>query len=316
MALQSGMSHDRMKAQGGRVAAVSASVLLVASVLACLSPASTSLLELQLTAELGKRDFFEGEPLYVAFSLSNRGRDTAWIAPFHLTAWFLRADISEAVAGRLSEWGPTVEYAFPPGYRGQPIPPGKTIYDVALIQDRWGINRPGMSSLYMGHHVPVGHYQLEARFSLDVRQGASASRLLHAKAIAFDVHARNRDEEESFAKLLRLATMSSDLDQRPAFCDSLVVSVQERSADDPVLPLLVRQFVGIARAIGYPPDSVELEVLSAASIGAARTQRRTAAGATAVLAVYSYQPLALRALAEELTGSLAGDVASSIVGRQ
>lgn len=291
-------------------------LLAATTVVACHIPSAASSPEIVLAAQVGKRDFFEGEPVYVVFSVTNTGSDTAWIAPFHLTAWFLGADIRDTAGALLPEWGPIADFVFPPGYRGAPVPPGRRINDVALVQHRWGINRSDMNDLYMGHHIPPGRYALHARFRHEIPRGGAASNVIYAQAVAFEVHKRTLEQNESFQALQRLAAMPWDSVQRPTFLDALVASVVDRPADDPILPLLVLHFVGTARAVGYPPDSATLDLFASAGIEAAHMQRFTAAGATAVIAVHSYRPMALPALAEQLNGSLAGEVAASLIDRQ
>jgi len=260
---------------------------------------------------MGKSEFFEGEPLYVVFSLTNDGGDTAWIAPYDLTSWFLHGDLREQTSGQIPEWGLIADYAFPPGYRGEPLPPGAVKYQVVLIQDHWGIYRQEMQILYVGHHLLPGSYVLLPIFDVDGWRGPSMSKPLEGASLHFVVRARTGNEDLAFEDFQRLAAMSGDSAKRTAFLDSLLAVVATRAADDPLLPMLVGQFTGIARGLGFPPDSADREVLATAGSAASLAQRSTAGGATAALAVYAHRPSAFPALATELAGSLAGLVAQA-----
>jgi hypothetical protein len=262
---------------------------------------------------MGKSEFFEGEPLYVVFSLTNDGADTAWIAPYGLTGWFLHGNLSEEQSGQIPEWGFIVDYAFPPAYRGEPLAPGAVKYHVALIQDHWGVYSPEMQILYVGHHLLPGKYELLPIFDVDGWRGPSMSKPIEGTPVEFVVRARSDSEDLVLEHLQQFAAMSDDPSQRPAFTDSLVALVASRAPDDPFLPFLVGECVGIALAVDSAPDSAGREALAAASIAASRAQRSTAGGANAVASVSYHRSSALPALAKELAGSLAGLVASSLI---
>ena len=293
-------------------------VLILATALSCQDATSSSLLtdlSLRLTSQLGeKRDFFEGEPVYMVFSLSNRGSDTAWVMPFDFSAWSLDGDLRDSVGNELSKWGLIADYFYPPGYRGEPLAPGKSLYQLPLIQDRWGVYSPEMRNLYFSHHLPPGRYTLRMHFYSSLPGPRLSSRVFDAEPITFRVHARTTAEEQSFQALQDLVAMPWDTAQRPAFLDSLMSSVRLRAPDDPIVPLLSR-LLGTAWAIGYPPDSSMIDELALSATAAARAQRATAGGAIAVLTVRYYRPAAFQALAQELAGSLAGEVASSFLDR-
>ena len=296
------------------------SLCLACSLAAALSCGDTAgplfpSLDLSLAAQLGaKQDFFEGEPIYVAFSLSNHGSDTIWTRPFSFVIeWFLDGELTDSVGKPLSKWGGIGSYVFPRGYRGEPLAPGKRRYQVWMIQDRWGLYRADMVNTYSGHYLPPGGYTLRMHFPFDVPQ-RRVPRVLYADPITFRVHARTATEEQSFQRLQDLMALafSRDTVQRAAFGDSLMANVQSRSADDPIVPLLI---TGWGWAVGYWRDSLKLDELVNASSAVARVQRATAAGAYAVIGVNELRPAATPSLAQELAGSLAGDVAASLINR-
>jgi hypothetical protein len=282
--------------------------------------------DLRLASELGeRRDFFEGEPIYVAFSLSNHGADTAWTAIFSFTSWSLNGELTDSAGHALETWGLIADYFYGPGYRGDPLPPGATRYQVVLIQNRWGQYRSDMDTLYGGHHLPPGRYTLRMHFPFDPpRCGTAAhfmvdlltckvSRVVDANPITFRVHARDSVEEESFQRLRYLAGMTWDKARQPAFGDSLLSNLSTRVANDPVRPMLTGWFLGDAWFFGVMADSSKADAIRNAMIETARAQRATAGGAMAVVEVHEERPTALPSLAQELTGSMAGAVATSLL---
>jgi len=305
------MSRETLILRWGSTSAVIAGVLLLAT--SCMTAPTSVYSDLHLRAVMGKPEFFEGEPLYVVFSLTNDGADTAWIAPYDLSSWFLHGDLTEEKSGHIREWGLIVDYAFLPGYRGEPLSPGAVKYHVALIQDHWGVYRPEMQTLYTGHHLLPGKYELLPIFDVDGWRGSSMSKPLEGKPVEFVVRARSDSDNLALGLLQQLVALSDDPSQRPAFTDSLLAFVASRAADDPFLPFLVGQCVGIALAVDSAPDSAGREALATASIAASRAQRSTAGGANAVTSVSYHRSSALPALAKELAGSLAGLVASSLI---
>jgi len=298
-----------------------ASVSILAVALSCRDPVSSSLSDFQLKAETGKLEFFEGEPVYIAFSLSNKGADTAWVLPFDFSGWYLDGELTDSTGTELSRWGLTVDYFFPPDYRGQPVRPGERQFSIPLIQDRWGVYRADMRDLYLSHHLPAGRYTLRAHFCCRLLNRRlhvlnwQARDVLDAEPITFRVRARTFDEEQSFQSLQNLVAMPWDTAQRPMYLDSLMSAVRTRSPDDPLLPLLAGRFIGAVSVFGRLPDGAQINDVVLAAEAAARAQRATAAGATAVLTVNYHRPARTAALAEELAGSLAVDVAASILNR-
>ena len=270
-------------------------------------------LDLSLASQLGaKQDFFEGEPVYVAFSLSNHGSDTIWTRPFSFVIeWYVDGELTDSVGKPLYKFGGIASYFFPPSYRGEPLAPGRRRYQVWMVQDRWGLYRTDMVNTYGGHYLPPGRYTLRMHFPFDLPQ-RRVPRILYADPITFRVHARTATEEQSFQRLQDLMALafSRDTVQRAAFGDSLMANVQSRSADDPIVPLLI---TGWGWAVGYWRDSLKLDELLNASSAVTRAQRATAAGAYAVIGVNELRPAAIPGLARELAGSLAGDVAASLI---
>jgi len=272
---------------------------------------------LELTVHLSNHEFFDGEPLYVVFELSNAGQDTAWITPFSLPAWFLRADLVRTDGWKSPEWGVTVDYLFPPGYRGVALAPGKKVFDIALLQYRWGEYQTDAQNLYDRHHVPAGTFTLSAHFVWELHGGRfRGPRSVDAAPVTFTVRPRTPTEDTAFSRVEALVAMAWDTLQRPTFLSTLIRDVEQRDPSDVFVPLLSSQLVGTAWAVGYPPDSLDEDRLTVVRAGAAEAQRFSPAGAMAVASIDRTRSALMRDLAERLNGSLAGAVAAWLVERR
>jgi len=94
--------------------------------------------QLILTAEVGKTEFFEGEPVYLLVRLQNVGADTAWTFFFNLfspaVTLFARrghgtpAPVSKPVEDRLVR----------PSWRGEPVPPGASFLNTNRAARHYG----------------------------------------------------------------------------------------------------------------------------------------------------------------------------------
>jgi hypothetical protein len=260
---------------------------------------------------LGKDTFFEGEPIYAVFRVTNQGSDTAWIGRFSLVDLTLRIDV-RTLDGRVApQQGPIADYFPGPGWRGVPLAPGEALYDFAVLQDRAGFYAEETRDLYAGH-LPTGDYNLRASFDwgLDARSPSANS-----EALAFQVRPRTTEEQRVLTSVLELASMPWDPAGRSRFRLALVEYAERRLAEDsldPFLPVLTGRMVGTARAVGYPPDSATLDRFNALRARIALGRRHEPAGVVALVALHFDNPQLVRRLAPQLRGSLAGDVADAL----
>jgi len=287
----------------------------LATPLACHDTTSPTL-ELTLASQLGtKSEFFEDEPIYVAFSLTNHGSDTIWTGPFSFVLeWFIYGDVTDSAGIPLDKWGAFGGVGCGPDLCAQPLPPGRSRYDVRKIQDRWGQYRADMQYPYDRHHLPPGKYMLRMHF--DARPpGSRFALVLNVDPVTFRVRRRTTAEDQSLQRLQSLFALaaalavSRDTTELARFDDSLVANVLTSAPDDPIVPLFITNF-----GAGFLMDSTKRDALVNATIAMVRAQRRTAGGAYALaMGLNQLRPGAIPLLAPELDGSLAGDVAASIV---
>jgi hypothetical protein len=286
----------------------------LASALACHDTTSPAL-EVTLAAQLGtKSEFFEDEPIYVAFSLTNHGSDTIWTGPFSFVLeWFIDGDVTDSAGTPLDKWGGYGSVGCGPDLCAEPLPPGRSRYDVRMIQDRWGQYRADMQYPYDRHHLSPGKYTLRIHFDAR-RPGSRFALFLNADSVTFRVRPQTTAEGQSLQRLQSIFAMaaavavSRDTTELARFDDSLVANVLASAPDDPIVPLVITTF-----GVGFLMDSTKRDALVNATIDMVRAQRRTAGGAYALaMGLNQLRPSAIPALAQELDGSLAGDVAVSI----
>jgi len=121
--------------------------------------------QLELRLYVGKGEFFEQEPIYAVFELSNNGLDTAWISPFGITYPALTPLLTSVAGSPVPRLIGVTDYVPAPGWRGVPIAPGDRLYDTTVLQDWWGAADSAARGLFIRHLSP-GSYDLRATFNL------------------------------------------------------------------------------------------------------------------------------------------------------
>src|SRR3990172_2261371 len=113
-------------------------VLSVGAALATYASAQS----LALQADLGGREFFEGQPVYASFRIANLTRDTVFVPMFEVETGDLRLEITRGDATRVDESVRIMEFTPGPTWRGVPVPPSGALYEGTVLQDRFGDPRP------------------------------------------------------------------------------------------------------------------------------------------------------------------------------
>lgn len=111
---------------------------LVAGAPSCGNVLGPELPTLSVTVYIADHEYFDNEPVYFAFQLTNTGSDTAWVMPFDLAEQSLQAVLVRSDGTRVLDWGIVADYITGPGWRGVPIVPHRSVYEIGLLQDRWG----------------------------------------------------------------------------------------------------------------------------------------------------------------------------------
>jgi hypothetical protein len=97
---------------------------------------------LTLRTELGQREFFEGQPIYVGFRLANPTHDTIFVPMFAIATGDVQVVITRADGTRVPERVRIADYVTGPKWRGIPVPPLGSLYEPFVLQDRFGEPRP------------------------------------------------------------------------------------------------------------------------------------------------------------------------------
>jgi hypothetical protein len=94
---------------------------------------------LNLSATIGKEEFFEDEPIYALFQLTNTGSDTAWLGRFEFMPGEMDLTLTRsdgAVVPRVTVW---FDYVTDPSFHGEPLAPGGRRFLLLVLQNRYGV---------------------------------------------------------------------------------------------------------------------------------------------------------------------------------
>lgn len=240
---------------------------------------------LSLQIELGKRDFFEGEPVYSAVKLRNEGSEITMIPAPDLTADGVRLSLYRSDTILMPEIKIWVDYTIAPNYRPVPIAPGETRYLLVVLQDRWGTFDG--NEVVFHRHLGVGEYTLLAEFATDPTNPSGEVGLLTASPIRFTVRARTASEDALFNQVARVRGMVWDRNKRSGYLAELIRLTEDRlnsDAQDPFLPFLIDESVVTAEVAGQRPNSTQLALLTRIRLTVATAQQTMPGGALAALA--------------------------------
>lgn len=268
--------------------------------------------QLRLSASVGKNMFFEGEPIYGLFELSNDGPDTAWVAIFGFGPDRLALSLNRSGGSFLPATRMWVDYAIPSGWRGTPVAPGERKHLMMVLQNVLGDPvRPTWT--VFPNHIPPGSYTLSATFNAAVPGTSVTEPALAADPVRIEVRTRTPQEERSFMEIDRTLGQGWNRSTRASYFPKLLALIRTRLAadsSDPFAAFLVNDAIMTGRALGLTLGSTEAMQLTAARLGVARAQRSRPSGAMTALALVA-EPTPLTNLAGLLGPSLAADVISA-----
>ena len=304
-------------------------VALICATVAILVPTSGATQQLVLTADVGKTEFFEDEPVYLLARLQNLGPDTAWVDSFGLAS--LDAFTISARRGDGQEVpvrGVSVNYMCvrPGPCRGKPVPPGVNLLSTIVLQDIAGDGQNILRHLY-GQHLAPDRYELRVEFR--ARGGALGTTPLAVQAapIVFRIRTRTAAEEDEVRELEAMRQMRQDTTRVEGYSRavryhaSLINWVEERLSeqpDDPFLPFLLYNWIyGGGKILEeqvlsgkvprFDPDTSA--ILSRLRLGVIERNKRLPAGAHLVQGMSARHRGEFQPLAERLGPSPAADMA-------
>ena len=300
--------------------------LLLSTALTTTRPLTGLAQQLKLSAEVGKAEFFEGEPIYLLVRLQNLGTDTAWVTFFGLGTLPFTMAVTRANGNPVPVRMPSVDFYAPPNWRGDPIPPGASVMNTLVLQDLAGDERPGGRHLFL-FHFPPAEYEVHVEFAAHLGVPRTAPLTLRAAAIIFRIHARTVAEEAEVSELESMWQMDSDTTSvgghgpGAAYKAALIEWVEQRFGkhpDDPLLPFLLdngmyrlrptlmRQ-IEAGKLPRFDPDTSE--VVSWLRLGVIERQKSSTGGTRLVQALSARHPDQLAALATTLGSTLCGEMA-------
>jgi hypothetical protein len=311
-------------AKGERTGAVAA-LLLTAIVIAI--PRCGLAQQLVFSADVGRTEFFEGEPIYLLVRLQNVGIDTAWVFPFSLVSpavtMFVRRGYGKAVpVGK-----PVFNYVVPPSWRGEPVPPGASLLNTQVLQHLMG-DESNIRSHLFPNHLSSGQYELRFEFHANAGVPYTTPLTVESPPIGFQIREPTAAEENEIRELETMRQMGWDTTRvagypRAAGYDAALIHWAERrlsgQPDDPFLPFLLYEgLYGVGQILAgkvprFDPDTSE--VVSRLRLAVIERHKVSTAGAHLVQALTARHPDQLAVLAEELGATPGGEMARYQVER-
>ena len=306
-------------------------LLLVA--LAAAAPCSGLAQEqLLLTANVGKTEFFEDEPIYLLVRLQNVGTDTARVYFFSLLSPAVTLSMSRG-QGKLVELAkPVFDHRVPLSWRGEPVPPGARFLQTMVLQDIIGDEWDLRSHLF-AHHFAPDQYELHVVFAAHWAVPRTTPLTVKAAPIVFRIRARTSAEEGEVKELEDMREMGWDTTlvaghpRAVGYQSSLIHWVDQRlreQPDDPFLPFLLYNGLYVVGKVleeqlvagkvpRFDPDTSE--VVSRLRLAVIGRHRLSTAGAHLVQGLTARHPDQLAMLAEELGATPGGEMARYQVER-
>jgi hypothetical protein len=295
-------------------------LLILATVDSRLSQAQEQLL---LTADVGKSEFFEGEPIYLMVRLQNVGVDTARTYIFNL----LSPAVTVSLKGRQGTTRFLVNYVLdyrtPASWLGEALAPGAAVLKTMVLQTLLGAEQDLRNHLF-AHHLAPNDYELNVEFNAHLNLSRTLPLTIQARPIAFRIRERTRVEED---EVKQLEGMRRDAWEKrrvtgnsQAARVSLMGLIERRLRewpDDPFLPfLLTSGFVAAdameeqsksGRRVWFDADTSAL--VTQWRLAIIDRHRHSPGGALLVQAFSEGHADQLTVLAERLRGTPAGDMA-------
>src|SRR2546426_11692067 len=163
--------------------------------------------QLKLSAEVGKAEFFEGEPIYLLVRLQNLGTDTAWVTFYGLGTLPFTIAVTRENGSPVPVRMRSVDFLVPPNWRGDPVPPGASVMNTLVLQDLAGDEWPRGRHLFL-FHFPPAEYKVQVEFAAHLGVSRTAPLTLRAAPIIFQIRARTVAEEAEVSELEEIGRAS------------------------------------------------------------------------------------------------------------
>jgi len=288
--------------------------------------------QLLLTADVGKTEFFEDEPVYLLVRLQNVGTDTARVQFLSLLSSAVTLSVSRGHGKLVEVAKPVLDVRVPLSWRGQPVPPGATFVQTMVLQDIMGDEWDLRSHLF-AHHLAPDQYELHVVFAAHWAVPRTTPLTVKAAPIVFRIRACTTAEEGEVRELEDMRQMGWDTTlvaghpRAVGYQSSLIHWVDQRlreQPDDPFLPFLLYNGLYVVGKVleeqlvagkvpSFDPDTSE--VVSRLRLAVIGRHRLSTAGAHLVQGLAARHPDQLAILAEELGATPGGEMARYQVER-
>ena len=300
--------------------------LLLGTALTTTRPLTGLAQQLKLSAEVGKAQFFEGEPIYLLVRLRNLGTDTAWVTFFGLGTLPFTMAVTRENGHPVPVRMPFVDFRVGPNWRGDPVPPGASVMNTLVLQDLAGDEWPGGRHLFL-FHFPPAEYEVHVEFAAHLGVPRTTPLTLGGPPILFRIRARTVAEEAEVSELESMWQIDWDTTRvgshglGAAYKAALIDWVERRfgeQPDDPFLPFLLdngmyslgpslMKQIEAGKLPRFDPDTSE--VVNSLRLGVIQRQKSSTGGTRLVQALSARHPDQLAALGSALGSTLCGEMA-------
>ena len=300
--------------------------LLLGTALTTTRPLTGLAQQLKLSAEVGKAQFFEGEPIYLLVRLRNLGTDTAWVTFFGLGTLPFTMAVTRENGHPVPVRMPFVDFRVGPNWRGDHVPPGASVMNTLVLQDLAGDEWPGGRHLFLFHFPPT-EYEVHVEFAAHLGVPRTTPLTLRGPPILFRIRARTVAEEAEVSELESMWQIDWDTTRvgshglGAAYKAALIDWVERRfgeQPDDPFLPFLLdngmyslgpslMKQIEAGKLPRFDPDTSE--VVNSLRLGVIQRQKSSTGGTRLVQALSARHPDQLAALGSALGSTLCGEMA-------
>lgn len=282
------------------------------TVLSCLLIGVPAHGQMELRIQLGKAEFFEGEPVYAVLTLTNQGSDTAWISEFDLAARDLRLKLTGPTGIPVPSSNFTVDYMPTPNWRGVPLPPGQSAYEAVVLQLLFGNQVDWRRNLYE-HWLPVGNYQITATFRVTGHLPAATDQtVIEGVPVEFAIRPRVGVENTEYNSAEKLHEEVWDKSMHAGHMQRLLEWADSRlkqAPDDPFLPYMLSDGPHIAAGAGIAASPSERSKADALALSATSHLADRPGGAWLAVGIGRDHPEAIQKLEGTNAGTLGVAVA-------
>jgi len=306
--------------------------LLLVAALNMARPACGLAQQLILSAEAGKTEFFEGEPIYLLVRLRNVGHDTAWVTFFGLGTQTVTLSVTRGNGNPVPVGALSIDYILRPTWHGEPLAPGASVVNTQVLQDFAGDGSDIRTHLF-AHHLSPDQYEVRVEFPAHAGVPGATPLLVTAAPVSFRIRKRTAVEDAEVAELERMRQMGGDTTRvagyprAAGYKAALIAWVARRldeQPDDPFLPfLLYNGLYGVGEILSrhilagevprFDPDTSE--VVSRLRLTVIDRNKLSSAGAHLVQGLAARHLDQLVFLAEQLNATPAGEMARYEVER-